>query len=45
MVVGARGAFEVVADGELSFSKLEEHRFPEPGEIIGALRTLAPTTS
>ena len=44
-VVGARGAFDVVADGELIFSKQKEQRFPEPDEIIGALRALAPTTS
>ena len=45
LIVGARGAFDVVADGELIFSKGTEHRFPEPDEVIGALRALAPTSS
>ena len=40
LVVGSRGAFDVVANGELIFSKQQEHRFPEPEEIIGALRSL-----
>ncbi|MDP6580067.1 MAG: Rdx family protein [Vicinamibacterales bacterium] len=38
---GARGQFDVVADGELIFSKQAEHRFPEPDEIIRPLRSLA----
>jgi predicted Rdx family selenoprotein len=44
-VVGARGAFDVVADGTLIFSKQAESRFPEPDEIIGALRALATPAS
>ena len=40
MLVGSRGQFNVVADGELVFSKQTEQRFPEHDEIIGALRTL-----
>ena len=45
VIVGARGQFDVVADGELIFSKGAEHRFPEPDEIIGALRSLGTPTS
>ena len=45
VLIGTRGQFDVVADGELVFSKSTEHRFPEPDEVIGALRALAPTTS
>ncbi len=32
------GVFEVQADGELIFSKKKTHRFPEPEEILHALR-------
>ena len=45
MVVGGRGQFDVVADGELIFSKQQEQRFPEPDEVIGALRSLAVPTA
>jgi len=31
------GAFEVELDGELVFSKRVKGRFPEPGEVEGAL--------
>ena len=44
VVVGGRGQFDVVADGELIFSKQKEQRFPEPDEVIGALRSLAVPT-
>lgn len=37
---GDRGAFEVLADGELVFSKLATGRFPERGEIVAALERL-----
>jgi hypothetical protein len=36
-VEGARSQFDVVADGELLFSKQRELRFPEPEEIVAAL--------
>jgi len=36
-VEGARSQFDVVADGELLFSKQREHRFPEPDEILAKL--------
>jgi selT/selW/selH-like putative selenoprotein len=32
------GAFEVLRDGQIVFSKLAEHRFPEEGEVVNALR-------
>jgi hypothetical protein len=28
----------VIADGRLVFSKQQTGRFPEPGEVLGALR-------
>jgi predicted Rdx family selenoprotein len=35
---GANSQFDVVADGELVFSKQREGRFPEEDEILAALR-------
>lgn len=35
---GAGGVFDVAADGKLVFSKHREARYPEPEEIIRALR-------
>jgi predicted Rdx family selenoprotein len=37
---GGRGQFDVVRDGEIIFSKRESGRFPEPGEILAALRPI-----
>ena len=34
---GARSQFDVLADGELVFSKEREHRFPEYDEITAKL--------
>jgi selT/selW/selH-like putative selenoprotein len=34
---GSRGVFDVHVDGTRVFSKHELHRFPDPGEIVGAL--------
>jgi len=34
---GSSGQFDVIRDGALVFSKGQEHRFPEPGEILSAL--------
>lgn len=34
---GSRGVFDVHVDGARVFSKHELHRFPDPGEIVGAL--------
>jgi len=38
LIRGAGGVFDVVADGELVFSKHETGRFPEHEEVLGALR-------
>jgi selT/selW/selH-like putative selenoprotein len=38
LLKGSRGVFDVRLDGELLFSKHEVHRFPEPGEVVAALR-------
>ena len=36
-VEGARSQFDVIADGNLIFSKEQQHRFPEPDEILAKL--------
>lgn len=36
-VEGKRSQFDVIADGDLVFSKQREHRFPEPDEILAKL--------
>jgi predicted Rdx family selenoprotein len=36
-VSGEKSQFDVVADGEVIFSKQREGRFPEPDEIIRGL--------
>jgi selT/selW/selH-like putative selenoprotein len=36
-VEGAKGQFDVLADGELIFSKERQGRFPEHEEILTAL--------
>lgn len=41
LVEGSNGVFDVVADGKLIFSKHQTGRFPEPEEILGALRAPA----
>lgn len=40
LIPSGGGVFEVVADGELVHSKKATGRFPDPGEIAGALRGL-----
>jgi selT/selW/selH-like putative selenoprotein len=35
---GGSGQFDVVADGNLVFSKAEQGRFPEKDEVLSALR-------
>jgi selT/selW/selH-like putative selenoprotein len=35
---GANGIFDVAADGKLVFSKYRDQRYPEPEEIISALK-------
>lgn len=34
------GKFEVTANGNLLYSKLETHRHAEPGEVVGLVRKL-----
>jgi len=36
-VKGSGGVFDVVIDGQLVFSKKQEGRFPEPGELLPKL--------
>lgn len=38
LIEGGGGVFDVVADGDLIFSKHSEGRFPEEDEIVEALR-------
>ena len=38
LVAGGRGAFEVFAEDQLLFSKLNEGRFPEEQEMVDLLR-------
>jgi len=40
LIRGANGIFDVHVDGTLVFSKHKEHRFPEPGEVEGAIERL-----
>lgn len=41
LVEGTNGVFDVVVDGRTVFSKYAEQRFPEPGEIVDALRAMS----
>jgi hypothetical protein len=34
---GAKSQYDVVADGTTVFSKKQEHRFPEDGEVLALL--------
>ena len=38
IVEGRRGAFDIIVDDEVIFSKHQSYRFPRPAEIIRALR-------
>jgi selT/selW/selH-like putative selenoprotein len=38
LVKGDGGVFDVEVDGRLVFSKHQQERFPEPGEITALLR-------
>jgi selT/selW/selH-like putative selenoprotein len=40
LVASGGGRFEVSLDGRPVFSKIEEDRFPEPGEVVARLRAL-----
>jgi selT/selW/selH-like putative selenoprotein len=33
LVAGSNGIFDVIADGNLVYSKFQTGRFPEPGEV------------
>ncbi len=37
---GVAGVFDVIANGQVVFSKARERRFPDDGEIIEALKQL-----
>jgi selenoprotein W-related protein len=39
LIAGGGGIFDVVADGTRVYSKHETGRFPEPQEVISALRS------
>ena len=41
LIKGSGGIFDVAADGSLLFSKHELGRYPEPEEVIDALRDLS----
>jgi len=38
LIRGGGGIFDVKVDGDLVFSKFRTGRFPDPGEVVGALR-------
>ena len=38
LVMGAKGVFDVVVDGEVLFSKDHEKRHAEPGEVLEGFR-------
>ena len=40
LVTGDNGAFEVVVDGELVYSKHATGRHAEPGEVLGIFRAI-----
>ncbi|MCP4793653.1 MAG: Rdx family protein [Acidimicrobiales bacterium] len=40
LVTGDNGAFEVVVDGELVYSKHATGRHAEPGEVLGIFRDI-----
>jgi selenoprotein W-related protein len=38
LIPGSNGIFDVKVDGALVFSKHRVGRFPEPGEVLAAIR-------
>jgi hypothetical protein len=38
IVEGAKSQFDVISDGKLVFSKQEQGRFPDEGEILALVR-------
>lgn len=45
LIEGSNGIFDVVADGTMIFSKYDAERFPEPDEVITALRAMSGATA
>ncbi|MEP0847300.1 MAG: SelT/SelW/SelH family protein [Phycisphaerae bacterium] len=41
LIKGAGGVFDVVVDGKRIFSKHDEGRFPEDGEVLRKLKSLS----
>jgi len=39
-IAGAKSQYDVIADGELVFSKQEERRWPDDGEVLALLSAL-----
>ena len=39
-IMGSKGAFEVVVNGEMLYSKKQEGRHAEPGEVLGRFQKL-----
>ena len=44
LIEGDNGIFDVAVDGKMIFSKYEQSRFPEPAEVIDALRAMGSPT-
>jgi selenoprotein W-related protein len=42
LVMGDKGIFDVVVDGELIYSKHDEGRHAKPGEVLQRFRRLLP---
>ena len=40
LIPGAGGCFEVVVNGQLIFSKNQDKRFPNDGEVVAAITEL-----
>jgi selT/selW/selH-like putative selenoprotein len=38
LIAGSNGIFDVIADGKMIFSKFEQGRFPQSGEIISLIQ-------
>jgi hypothetical protein len=38
IAAGDKSQFDVVRDGAVVFSKQQEHRWPEPGEVLSRLQ-------
>ena len=40
LIAGAGGVFDIAVDNKMVFSKGKTGRFPEPGEIVGLIKSL-----